>query len=115
MAEESWNYWDVYRSCLFPLGYGYPLWHPFGEEGAVWLGDVGWVREGKFYPLFNSMRKEDDVVHFLRGVPRDFRPITVDYQLRIVTDLLGHSATQSTPEGDFFVDAKSHQRHVTIR
>lgn len=74
--KMTWPYWDVYLDCLFPLGFGRPLWHPFGEEGAVLLGDVGWIENGRFCPLFNSMCDKDHAVHFVRGVPRDFRPIT---------------------------------------
>lgn len=76
MNKTTWPHWDVYFECFFPLKFGHPLWHPFGQEGAVLLGDVGWFQRGKFCPLFNSMRDEDHAVHFVRGVPQGFQPIT---------------------------------------
>ncbi|KAI0743152.1 WD40-repeat-containing domain protein [Daedaleopsis nitida] len=85
--------WDIYAEQLFPLGYGHPLWMPEPSSldqpiettsnsppGAtrtisqreVDIGDVGYFRDGAFYPLFNSMTPQDDPINRLTGVPADF-------------------------------------------
>lgn len=65
---------EVYSQQLFKLAYGYPLWEPEPKEGQgeVEIGDVGYLRQGGFYRLFNAMRDaEDDIQHV--GVPEDFQ------------------------------------------
>ncbi|KAI0650982.1 hypothetical protein C8Q79DRAFT_184 [Trametes meyenii] len=68
--------WDIYAEQLTPLRYGYPLWVPDPSPGQppVQLGDVGWIREGQFLPLFNVFRDADD--NQPRGaVPSGFMPL----------------------------------------
>lgn len=36
---------DVYATSLYAAAEGLPLWHP----GLVELGDMGYVRDGRFY------------------------------------------------------------------
>ncbi|PWN43130.1 hypothetical protein IE81DRAFT_346737 [Ceraceosorus guamensis] len=40
---------DTYCTCLYVAAEGLPLWHP----GRVDLGDVGYVRDGRFHKLYN--------------------------------------------------------------
>ena len=63
--------WDIYAEQLFPVGYGHPLWIPEPNEREVQIGDVGWLKEGEFRALFNSMKRSDDPVN-AKGVPADF-------------------------------------------
>ena len=67
--------WDIYARELFPLGYGHPVWgpEPSLESGEVQLGDVGYLREGRFCFLFNSLKPADAPAHSELGVPEDFR------------------------------------------
>ena len=67
--------WDIYAEQLFPSGYGHPLWKPepnptSGRE--VFIGDVGWLVEGEFRALFNSMKDADDPINQAKSVPRDY-------------------------------------------
>ncbi len=66
---------DIYASQLFPIGYGYPLWIPEPNSTSgreTFIGDVGWLKDGGFHHLFNSMRDGDDPINQERNVPRDF-------------------------------------------
>ena len=65
---------EVYAQQLYRLAYGYPLWEPEPKEGQgeVEIGDVGYLRQGGFYRLFNAMKAPDDKIQHL-GVPADFQ------------------------------------------
>ena len=63
--------WDIYADQLFPVGYGHPLWIPEPNEREVQIGDVGWLKEGEFRALFNSMKPSDDPIN-AKGVPAGF-------------------------------------------
>ena len=67
--------WDIYAKELLPLGYGHPLWgpEPSLEFGEVHLGDVGYLREGRFCFLFNALKAADSPAHQALGVPEDFQ------------------------------------------
>lgn len=66
--------WDIYARELMPLGFGHPLWgpEPCLQFGEVRLGDVGYLRDGRFRFLFNTMRDAEDPVNVQRGVPSGF-------------------------------------------
>lgn len=68
--------WDIYAEQLISLRYGYPLWYPDPSPGRapVQLGDVGWVKEGKFLTLFNALREAHDAQP-MGAVPTDFVPL----------------------------------------
>ena len=53
--------WDIYAEQLSPVGYGYPLWIPEPDHNGreVLVGDVGWLHEGQFRPLFNARNASD--------------------------------------------------------
>lgn len=66
---------EVYAKQLFSLNYGYPLWNPEppAHEGEVLIGDVGFVKNGTFYRMFNAIRPSDDPVN-KDGVPEGYTP-----------------------------------------
>lgn len=71
MAQAA--HYDIFRHHLaikFP-GYGHALWEP--DPGnlypAVELGDVGYIREGRFHRLFNALLPANDESHAAFGVP----------------------------------------------
>ena len=66
--------WNIYAKQLMPLGFGYPLWGPEPDPdlGEVRIGDVGYLQEGYFCVLFNTMRGADDPVNSRKGVPEGF-------------------------------------------
>lgn len=58
--------------------------------GEVLIGDVGFLRHGCFYRLFNATKSSDDPINALCGVPADYSPLcynetallhTIDYYL----------------------------------
>lgn len=68
---------DVYAKELAHHGLGHPLWIPEPEEsGEVLIGDVGFVREGRFRRLFNAMHTKDHPVNG-GGVPDGFTPLVI--------------------------------------
>lgn len=48
--------WRLYASQMIKLGYGVPLWQPapLHNYERVQVGDVGYVREGRFHLLFSA-------------------------------------------------------------
>ncbi len=46
---------------------------PSLEYGELQLGDVGYLREGRFCFLFNSLKAADAPAHSELGVPEDFQ------------------------------------------
>ena len=66
--------WDIYAEQLFPVGYGHPLWipEPNNNRREIDIGDVGWLKDGEFRALFNSMKPEGDPANGEKGVPLDF-------------------------------------------
>jgi hypothetical protein len=82
--------YDIFREKLaikYP-SYGHALWEPSprNPDRPVQVGDVGFVRRGKFYRLFNALISEDDPSHVL-GVP--------EYHESLVPTLLEHLDTRS--------------------
>lgn len=67
----------VYAQQLSKLKHGLPLWvpEPTRRGRAVAIGDVGYVKRGAFYPLFNAClpaEKQSDM-----GVPDGFVPLVL--------------------------------------
>ena len=65
---------DIFREQLaikYPL-YGHALWEPSPRypKKPVQVGDVGFIRGGKFHRLFNALLPETDPSHE-HGVPED--------------------------------------------
>ncbi|KZT67825.1 hypothetical protein DAEQUDRAFT_766790 [Daedalea quercina L-15889] len=67
---------DVYAQQLYPLGYGYPLWdpEPLRSSDEVFVGDVGFVKDGAFYRAFNASKPGDDPVNSELGFPDGYEP-----------------------------------------
>ena len=70
---------DIFREQLaikYPL-YGHALWEPSpsNPDEPVQVGDVGFIRRGKFHRLFNALLPEDDKSHEKRGVPEHHEPL----------------------------------------
>lgn len=62
----------VYASQLFRCGEGLPLWFPEPtKHGEVLIGDVGYMRHGAFYRLFNAMNRADHPINSTYGVPNE--------------------------------------------
>lgn len=68
--------WDIYAEQLFPKGYGHPLWIPEPTERPLRIGDVGWMKDGQFRPLFNFMAPENDLINASQGVPPNYEMLS---------------------------------------
>ncbi len=72
-------HYNIFRhrlSTKFPA-YGHALWDPSPGKlySAVEVGDVGYIREGKFHRLFNVLLPADDPSHQKLGVPEYHEPL----------------------------------------
>jgi hypothetical protein len=86
-------HYDIFRHHLlmrFPA-YGHAIWEP--DPGnlypAVKVGDVGYIREGKFHRLFNALLPAGDASHADFGVPEHHEPLTLSIGTHINTGRLG--------------------------
>jgi hypothetical protein len=64
---------DIYRERLattYPL-FGHALWEP----SAVEIGDVGYVRQGKFHRLFNALLSAGHPSHHGIPLPEHHEPL----------------------------------------
>ena len=71
-------HYDIFREQLaikYPA-FGHALWEPEprNPNRPVQVGDVGFIREGRFYRLFNALLPADDPSHE-RGVPEYHEPL----------------------------------------
>jgi hypothetical protein len=70
---------DTYREELVKAypGFGYALWDPDpGEQNPpVGVGDVGFIREGRFHRLFNALLPADHQSNDTFGTPADHEPL----------------------------------------
>ena len=67
------HHYDTYRAELakaYP-GFGHALWEPDPgrEYTPIGVGDVGFIREGRFHRLFNTLLSADDPSNETFGVP----------------------------------------------
>ena len=74
-------HYDIFREQLavkYPAC-GHALWEPNPEEGnsPVKVGDVGFVRDGRFNRLFNALLSADHSSQIF-GVPESYEPIFHD-------------------------------------
>ena len=86
------KHYDVFREQLgtkYSL-YGQALWDPSPGElySPVEVGDVGYVREGKFHRLFNALLPKDHDSHRRFGVPEDYEILAPSTSNHIDTDTL---------------------------
>lgn len=84
---------DIFREQLgikYPT-YGHALWEPSPGKlySAVEVGDVGYIREGKFHRLFNALLPADHASHLKFGVPEYHEPLVPNLSDHIDTGTLG--------------------------
>jgi hypothetical protein len=87
--------YDIFRERLaikYP-SYGHALWEPGprNPDRPVHVGDVGFVRRGKFYRLFNALLSEDDQSHAVLGVPEHHEPLVPTLSDHLDTRSLGRN------------------------
>jgi hypothetical protein len=111
MAHHS----DTYREQLaktYP-GFGYALWEPDpGEQNtSIGVGDVGFIREGRFHRLFNALLTADHPTNESFGVPADHEPLQPSRRNHINRGALApnafHSHGVTVVSGGFGVLASS--------
>ncbi|KAH9074229.1 hypothetical protein EDB83DRAFT_2219081 [Lactarius deliciosus] len=71
-------YYDTYRDQLTTLYRGHALWDPdpAGLYDKVRVGDVGFVRQGHFLRMFNTLLPANDRAQ-VYGVPEGFEPLSM--------------------------------------
>ncbi|KAG6906140.1 hypothetical protein DXG01_015704 [Tephrocybe rancida] len=94
---------DIYAEQLSELRRGYPLYYPEPpDDRPMQIGDVGFLRQGAFYCLFNVSRAHDDPVQRF-GVPDGYEPLNLgfirSYDAALEAGPL-HSKTVSTLEAN---------------
>jgi hypothetical protein len=72
-------HYDIFRNQLaikYPA-YGHALWEPSPGRlySAVEVGDVGFIREGKFHRLFNALLPAEHPSHQNLRVPEYHEPL----------------------------------------
>ena len=86
--------YDIFRDQLaikYP-SYGHALWEPSPRrpDRPVQVGDVGFIRRGKFHRFFNAMLPADDPSHDL-GLPEHYEPIVPTLSDHIDIGFLGRN------------------------
>ena len=84
-------HYDIFRRQLaikYPA-LGHALWdpNPINPDMVVQVGDVGFIREGRFHRLFNALLPGNDPSHY-RGVPVDHEPLVPSLPDHIVRGTL---------------------------
>jgi hypothetical protein len=83
--------YDIFREELATKYsiYGHALWEPSpgGHYTAVDIGDVGFIREGRFHRLFNILLSGDDPSH-QDGVPQGHEPLVLRTRSPVDTSTL---------------------------
>ncbi|KAI9435634.1 hypothetical protein BJY52DRAFT_1389651 [Lactarius psammicola] len=72
-------HYDIFRDQLgfkYPA-FGHALWEPNPGRlySPVEVGDVGYIRDGKFHRLFNALLPADHPTHQRFGVPEHYEPL----------------------------------------
>ncbi|KAH9167171.1 hypothetical protein EDB89DRAFT_137225 [Lactarius sanguifluus] len=85
-------HYDIFRHHLaikYPA-YGHALWEPSPGDSypAVEVGDVGFIRHGRFHRLFNVLLPADDPSHEHFGVPEYYSQLTPRVKEHIVSGTL---------------------------
>lgn len=85
-------HYDIFRHHLgikYPA-YGHALWQPSPGDSSppVEVGDVGFIREGRFYRLFNVLLPADDPSHENFGVPEYHQQLTLQMKTHINSSML---------------------------
>ncbi len=85
-------HYDIFRHHLameYPA-YGHALWEPSTGYSypAVEVGDVGFIREGRFHRLFNILLPAEDPSHENYGVPGYHEQLTLRMREHIIPSTL---------------------------
>ncbi|KAH9066171.1 hypothetical protein EDB87DRAFT_1589300 [Lactarius vividus] len=79
-------HYDTFREQLAIAhpAFGHALWDPGPERmyTSVQVGDVGFIRHGKFHRLFNALLSVDDPFHERRGAPHDHEQLGLQVHLQ---------------------------------
>jgi hypothetical protein len=100
-------HYDIYRDQLTNLYRGFALWEPDsgGQYDRVSVGDVGFIREGRFNRLFNILLSGNDESHEL-GVPDSFETIIIPSRNTIGTLRSGKYCSSSVREARMAIGAQ---------
>ena len=109
--DEPYN---VYRERLTSQFHGIALWSPnpvqsLYDYGRVSIGDVGYLRDGKFTRMFNVTLPWDDPSNGKLGTPDRYDPLERDFVVRRSEfDGAEYCSPQiiSTVENDYNVQAQ---------
>ena len=70
---------NIYARELGKLKNGLPLWFPEPTKfGEVLIGDIGYIREGAFYRLYNVLRESSDPINQQFPAPSGFERLKVN-------------------------------------
>jgi hypothetical protein len=94
-------HYNIFREQLsirYPE-FGHALWEPSPRrsDSPVQIGDVGFIRRGKFHRLFNALLSADDPSHEELGVP--------EYHEPLVPNLSDHIDSGSTLSPNYYCSA----------
>jgi hypothetical protein len=82
-------HYDTFREELAQNVYahGHALWEPSPGQlyGPVAIGDVGFIRAGKFHRIFNALLPRDHPTHENFGTPDDHEPLQLRMENHIDT------------------------------
>jgi hypothetical protein len=94
------HHYDTYREELVKAypGFGQALWEPdLGRQHtAIGVGDVGFVREGRFHRLFNTLLPADDPSNETFGVPEYYEQLQPSMPNHINRGTLAPNTFQSS-------------------
>jgi hypothetical protein len=66
-------HYHIYREQLTSLFHGHALWQPDGPDPTgVSVGDVGYVREGRFFRMFNVLLEWNDPLNYSLCEPEPY-------------------------------------------
>ncbi len=70
-------HYNIYREQLTTLFYGHALWEPDPADlyEKVSVGDVGYVKEGYLFRMFNVLLPHDDPLNRVLGEPDHYEPV----------------------------------------
>jgi hypothetical protein len=93
-AASPMAHYDIFSAQLainYPA-YGHALWEPSPPRlyCPVEVGDVGFIREGRFHRLFNALLSADHPSHRI-GVPEHYEPLIPSLSDHIVSSTLSPS------------------------
>ncbi|KAI1795416.1 hypothetical protein LXA43DRAFT_41698 [Ganoderma leucocontextum] len=74
---------NIYSEQLLTAGFWITEPHKLPGDRGIFLGDVGWLRDGQFHPLFNTMKAADDPIN-RDGVPRGFESVYPESQSKLL-------------------------------